>query len=311
MGRRGFGQGYCFPAPLARRAKQADRGAAGSLRGRPAVPPGCPAPSGPATRGGLSAASAAKRRRARHRQPWDAPRLLSRAGGGPLRGAARRLRAGSPLPPFPFPPLGGGGPRGCFPARRGAGARCVTWSSAAALPVRASSNGSAPAGPRRPISWRLVPLPRSFSERIRRRSGKLPVRARLSVTSRAQPAPQPRRSPHARGRGLYLSYLGGWLRSRERGGRKAELPVALVLPSQAFTHLHLHRPESPVPPGRRRHREKGRVHWIKHVTRDGQVSDRRHAAAPAARGWPARLAGCVSPLSGGGRGPAGTAFLPP
>lgn len=50
-------------------------------------------------------------------------------------------------------------------------------------------------------------------------------------------------------------------------------------------HLHLHRPESPVPPGRPSAGKGERVHWSKHVTRDGQVS------APGA----ARPVGCVPP----------------
>lgn len=206
---------------------------------QPARPPRSVAP---ATR--VSSASAA---RGSQRPLREAPPAL-RLASPRLPRAAERLCRGQPAPSvaeegrgcftveLPAAPFPSSAAAPAAASRRGAGARCVTWSSAA-LPVRASSNGSAPAGPRRPISWRLVPLPRSFSERIQRRLGKLPVRARPGRSPRlASPAPQPRRSPHARGRGLYLSYLGGWLRSRERGGRKAELPVALVLPSRAFTH---------------------------------------------------------------------------
>lgn len=90
--------------------------------------------------------------------------------------------------------------------------------------------------PRRPISARLVPLPAPLvKESSTARESYLCAPGPAALPCRAPPALQPRRSPHARGRGLYLSCLGGWLWSRERGGRKAELPVALVLPSRAFT----------------------------------------------------------------------------
>lgn len=65
-----------------------------------------------------------------------------------------------------------------------------------------------------------------------------------------------------------------------RGDGKAELPVALVLPSRALTHLHLHRLESPVSPEAEAPGKGERVHWIKHVTRVGQVSG-SHAPAAA------------------------------
>lgn len=78
-----FGHGYPFPPP-ARRTKQADRGAAGSPGGRLAGPPGCPAPSRPATREGpLLSDRPATRRHARRRRPCASPHRLSAAG--PLR----------------------------------------------------------------------------------------------------------------------------------------------------------------------------------------------------------------------------------
>lgn len=261
-------------------------------------------------------------------------------GPAPRLTAPRRCSAAVPLPPrrgkgevvwrrnrpppqrrFPLPlflpsprrrlPPGAARARGALPA-----------GSAAALPVRASSNGSAPAGPRRPISGRLVPLPRSFSERIRRRSGKsylcAPGPAALraapspALSRLASPEPQPRRSPHARGRGLYLSYLGGWLRSWERGGRKAELPVALVLPSRAFTHtftctdLKVQFRQGDGGTGKR---GESSLDQTCHKRRTSKWSQARRCSRCAGPAGPP--GGLPSPRSGGGRGPAGTAFLLP
>lgn len=106
-------------------------------------------------------------------------------GGGkeglPPGGAASRLRAGSPFLPCPRQRP----PRLCG---RGAGA---LPGLAAGLPARLFQ-WQRTCGPGRPISARLGPRPRSFTERIRRRSGKLPVRARpRSAPSPARPARVP------------------------------------------------------------------------------------------------------------------------
>lgn len=52
--------------------------------------------------------------------------------------------------------------------------------------------------------------------------------------------------------------------------------------SGALTHLHLHRLESPVSPEAEAPGKGERVHWIKHVTRVGQVSGSHAPAAAAA-----------------------------
>lgn len=173
------------------------------------------------------------------------PRLLSAAGRAPPSAAGRRCwtvelpAAPAPAPlffflSFPFPSRR---PRGA--SRRGRAARCVRYlalSGGSFLTCARLCQWQRTWRPRRPISARLVPLPAPLvKESSAARESYLCAPGPAALPCRAPPAPQPRRSPHARGRGLYLSCLGGWLWSRERGGRKAELPVALVLPSRAFT----------------------------------------------------------------------------
>lgn len=65
------------------------------------------------------------------------------------------------------------------------------------------------------------------------------------------------------------------------GGRKSRITCSSCSAiSGALTHLHLHRLESPVSPEAEAPGKGERVHWIKHVTRVGQVSG-SHAPAAA------------------------------
>lgn len=294
--RRPVGSGHSYSVLKGRGTEQAARGAPGWLRS--------PTRQEPRLRGQRPPGEAPTALR------LIAPRLAASArsvrGGGKQGGKERELlwRWNCPPPQRRFPlspsllpslPLGGAGPRGCLPARSGAGARCVTWSSVAALPVRASSNGSAPAGPRRPISWRLVPLPRAFSERIQRRS-----ESYLCAPGPAAVCPA---SPTCEGEGALPVLPRRLAAELGEGGKESRITSSSgsAVPG-VHTHTHTHTPSPAQTWKSSSAREteapgKGeRVHWIKHVTRDGQVSDRRHAAAPAARGWPARRAGWVSLL---------------
>lgn len=68
---------------------------------------------------------------------------------------------------------------------------------------------------------------------------------------------------------------------RGAGGRKSRITCSSCSAiSGALTHLHLHRLESPVSPEAEAPGKGERVHWIKHVTRVGQVSG-SHAPAAA------------------------------
>lgn len=102
--------------------------------------------------------------------------------------------AGAPAPPFffsfpllslPFPPAAA--PR-CLPAR----GAFVTWARRRLLPhLCAPLPMAAHLAPAPPNQRAARPSPRSFSERIRRCSGKLPVRARLGRS----PVPSPAGAP--------------------------------------------------------------------------------------------------------------------
>lgn len=145
----------------------------------------------------------------------------------------------------------------------------------------------------------LVP----FSERIQRRARKLPVAAQvrhfpLCVCPLPRSGRTPRRraaserGPHVRaaspppippfrlGEGASERASG---RARVVRGDESRITCSSCSAiSGALTHLHLHRLESPVSPEAEAPGKGERVHWIKHVTRVGQVSGSHAPAAAAA-----------------------------
>lgn len=136
----------------------------------------------------------------------------------------------------------------------------------------------------------------SFSERIQLLARKLPVAAQVRhFLLCGCPLPRSRRTPrrpaaselgpHVRGPPLIPPFrLGEGASGRAsesgEGGRKSRITCSSCSAiSGALTHLHLHRLESPVSPEAEAPGKGERVHWIKHVTRVGQVSG---SHAPAA-----------------------------
>ena len=98
--------------------------------------------------------------------------------------------------------------------------------------------------------------------------------------------------PHVRGPPLIPPFrLGEGASGRAsesgEGGRKSRITCSSCSAiSGALTHLHLHRLESPVSPEAEAPGKGERVHWIKHVTRVGQVSgSHAPAAATTTLGW--------------------------
>lgn len=162
-------------------------------------------------------------------------------------------------------------------------ARRVTWSSAAPY-LRASSNGSAPAA--RPAQSArgsaLCPAPLvKESDAARKVTCARPARP-LSA-----PLPAPLPTCEGEGAGAVPARrCAAPAAERGQGGTASRITCSSGSAAPGVrAHLHLHRPESPVPPGRPSAGKGERVHWSKHVTRDGQVS------APGA----ARPVGCVPP----------------
>ena len=145
----------------------------------------------------------------------------------------------------------------------------------------------------RSSSLGLVP----FSERIQLLARKLPVAAQVRhFLLCGCPLPRPGRDSAPLGRlrarapceGAPLippfrlgEGASGRASESGEGGRKSRITCSSCSAiSGALTHLHLHRLESPVSPEAEAPGKGERVHWIKHVTRVGQVSG-SHAPAAA------------------------------